>query len=89
MHCLGKYYQPRYHDPYTIPQDYGTPVFYTDIVNPTNYSNYNYRSNLTSPRYLCHVLNWTQGMLITLVVHTFVNLLARLEIPVIICVSFR
>ena len=59
----GSYHQPRYHNRTIIPQDYGIAKYYTEteIILGNNYTNYDYLSNLTSNRFLCNVMNWTQG----------------------------
>lgn len=56
----GKYHQPRDHDPDVTPQDYGVAKYYVDVLD-SDKSNYNYRSNWTSNRFLCNVQEWIQG----------------------------
>eukprot|EP01041_Mallomonas_annulata_P002580 gene2580-5042_t len=49
------------------PFDYwgGQPLYYRERARApalqARYTNYNFKSNLTSNRFLCHVQNWTQG----------------------------
>ncbi len=56
----GAYLAPRYYAVTTPVQDYGVAQFYVDVLNAEQ-SNYNFRSNLTSNRFLCHVTEWEQG----------------------------
>jgi len=60
LKICGKYFKPRYHEPYVTPQDYGIPQYYKDSVNYL-YSNHDFKSNLTSNRFLCNVDYWIQG----------------------------
>jgi hypothetical protein len=57
----GEYHYPRNY----LPGDpthvlYGQDVYFVDPLD-AQYSSYNYRSNLTSNRYLCNILSWTEG----------------------------
>lgn len=58
----GQYHNPRYHVPggKNEKEDYGVPKYYVNVLDGSK-SSYNYRSNLTSNRYLCNVRNWVQG----------------------------
>jgi hypothetical protein len=51
---------PRFYEITTPVRDYGESQFYIDLLN-ADQSNYNFRSNLTSNRFLCHVTKWEQG----------------------------
>eukprot|EP01033_Poteriospumella_lacustris_P007526 gene7527-5412_t len=56
----GQYHQPRDHALNVVPEDYGTAKYYVDVLNPEQ-TNYNFRSNWTSNRFLCNVQEWIQG----------------------------
>ena len=55
----GALLAPRFYS-VTSPQNYGEAQFYFDLLN-ADQSNYNFRSNITSNRFLCHVTEWYQG----------------------------
>jgi hypothetical protein len=56
----GPYLAPRFYKATNPVQDYGVAQFYHDLLNPEQ-SNYNFRSNITSNRFLCGVSQWEQG----------------------------
>lgn len=56
-----KFHSPRNYPPYypDAPSE-GVPAYFRYPLDP-RYSSYNYNSNITSNRFLCNVLDWTQG----------------------------
>lgn len=56
----GQYHQPRDRELYKVPEDYGTAKYYVDVLNAEQ-TNFNFRSNWTSNRFLCNVYEWYQG----------------------------
>ncbi|RYH31100.1 hypothetical protein EON65_03370 [archaeon] len=56
----GKYHQPRDYNPDSNPKDYGVAKYYVDVLDPQK-SSFNYKSNWTSDRFMCHIRMWVQG----------------------------
>ena len=57
----GSYHNPRYHNRTLQLQDYGVAKYYISPDLNNNYTNFDYLSNYTSDRFLCNVMQWTQG----------------------------
>lgn len=55
----GAYHSPRSHS-VEFPNDYGKAEYYINVLEPEK-SSFNYRSNITSDRFLCHIGQWEQG----------------------------
>lgn len=56
----GSYHSPRDYELYKVPRDYGVDKYYVDVLNPDQ-TNFNFRANSTSDKFLCNVQQWTQG----------------------------
>ena len=56
----NEYHSPRDYINPLDPVDYGVASYYVDILDETQ-SSYNYLANFTSNRFLCNVVEWTQG----------------------------
>eukprot|EP01038_Epipyxis_sp_PR26KG_P004469 gene4469-6320_t len=56
----GSYHKPRDYDRSLSLLDYGVAKYYKSVLTPYQ-SNFNFRSNWTSNRFLCGVTQWEQG----------------------------
>lgn len=54
------FHSPRSYENPLNPIDYGEAVYYVDVLQPYQ-SSFNYRANVTSNRFLCNVMKWSQG----------------------------